>query len=105
MSAAYGVPSFNLGIVPYDCRLPHEPSDIFALISRHGGVMLHSISMDVCTVDESVNSGLDAPKTKHDSILMALNHGMLTFGSKDRYYDFSISRQETFHRYTVIMDI
>ena len=65
--------------------------------------MLHSISIDVCTVDERVNTGLDAPKNKHDSILMALNHGVLSFGSKDRYYVFSTALED--NRYAVIVSM
>jgi hypothetical protein len=103
VSAADGCPSFTLGIVPFDCRLPHEPSYIFPLISRHDGVMLHSISMELCTADERVNTGLAAPKNKHDSILMALNHGMLSFGSKDRYYVFSTALED--NRYAVIVSM
>ena len=63
----------------FDCRLPQEPTRIFPLIDRHGGVMLHSISMEVLSVDERVKTGLDAPKNKNDSIIMALNNGFRDF--------------------------
>ena len=103
VSADGGVPSFTLGIVPFNCGLPPEPSHVFPLISQHDGVMLHSITMDVCTRDEKVSSGLAAPKNKHDSICMALDHGLLSFESQDRYYVCSSDFED--ERYAVIVSI
>ena len=79
VSAENGAPFFTLGVVPFDCGLPQEPVCIFPLIDRHGGVMLHSISMEVLSVAERVKTGLDAPKNKNDSIIMALNNGFRDF--------------------------
>ena len=103
VSADGGVPSFTLGIVPFNCGLPPEPSHVFPLISQHDGVMLHSITMDVCTLHEKVNSGLAAPKNKHDSIRMALDHGLLSFESQDRFYVCSSDFED--ERYAVIVSI
>ena len=100
VSAEDGAPFFTLGVVPFDCRLPQEPTRIFPLIDRHGGIMLHSISMEVLSVAERVKTGLDAPKNKNDSIIMALNNGLLSFGSKDRYFYFSTILED---RYAVVV--
>ena len=103
VSADGGVPSFTLGVVPVTCGLPAEPSHVLPLIARHDGVMLHSITMDVCTLDEKVNTGLAAPKSKHDSICMALDRGLLSFVSKDRHYVCSSELED--ERYAVIVSI
>jgi len=79
VSADDGAPFFTLGVVPFDCRLPQEPIRIAPLRERHGGIMLHTSCMDVLSDDERVNTGLDAPKNKNDSIIMALNNGFRDF--------------------------
>ena len=58
--------------------------------------MLASRTMDVLGDDERVQTGLDAPKNKNDSITMSLNNGLLTFGSKDQYFFFSTRLEDMY---------